>query len=60
MAIDLPLKMMIWEDKDGQVWITYNDPKYLARRHQLADCAEKVIGIITSKLSGIAGEVAKP
>jgi uncharacterized protein (DUF302 family) len=60
MAIDLPLKMMIWEDKAGQVWITYNDPKYLARRHQLADCAEKVIGIITSKLSGIAGEVAKP
>ena len=44
------------------IWITYNDPKYLARRHQLADCAEKVIGIITNKLSGIAiaGEVAKP
>jgi uncharacterized protein (DUF302 family) len=60
IAIDLPLKMIIWKDKVGQVWMTYNDPKYLAHRHQLADCAEKVIKMITGKLSGIVREVAKP
>lgn len=29
VGIDLPQKALIWEDADGQVWLTYNDPKYL-------------------------------
>ena len=32
-AIDLPLKALVWQDPDGKVWITYNDPAYLQRRH---------------------------
>ncbi len=32
-AIDLPLKILIWEDSDGKVWLSYNDPVYLASRH---------------------------
>jgi len=32
-AIDLPLKILIWEDVDGKVWLSYNDPAYLASRH---------------------------
>jgi len=35
IAIDLPQKALIWEDEDGQVWLTYNDPKYLAKRHAI-------------------------
>jgi uncharacterized protein (DUF302 family) len=38
VGIDLPLKALVWEDKDGQTWIGYNDPKYLATRHK-TDCA---------------------
>jgi uncharacterized protein (DUF302 family) len=34
-AIDLPLKMLIWEDAEERVWITYNSPDYLQRRHKL-------------------------
>lgn len=33
LAIDLPLKALIWEDADGQVWVSYNDPLYLQERH---------------------------
>jgi uncharacterized protein (DUF302 family) len=33
LAIDLPLKALIWEDGVGQVWLTYNDPAYLQQRH---------------------------
>lgn len=33
VAIDLPLKALIWEDESGKVWLTYNDPEYLQRRH---------------------------
>ena len=30
IAIDLPLKLLIWEDANGKVWISYNSPSYLA------------------------------
>jgi len=33
VAIDLPMKALIWEDKDGKVRLTYNDPAYLQQRH---------------------------
>ena len=35
IAIDLPLKILIWEDDQGKTWVTYNTPEYLAERHQL-------------------------
>ena len=35
IAIDLPLKALVWEAADGQVWLSYNSPEYLAERHQL-------------------------
>ena len=34
-AIDLPLKILIWEDAQGKVWVTYNSPIYLQQRHSL-------------------------
>lgn len=38
VAIDLPQKMLAWEDEQGQVWLSYNDPGYLARRHGVSGC----------------------
>ena len=35
IAIDLPLKLLVWEDAGGQVKISYNDPVYLQQRHGL-------------------------
>jgi uncharacterized protein (DUF302 family) len=32
-AIDLPLKILIWEDAQGKAWVTYNSPAYLQKRH---------------------------
>ena len=34
-AIDLPLKILVWEDKQGKTWVSYNSPEYLAERHTL-------------------------
>jgi uncharacterized protein (DUF302 family) len=34
-AIDLPLKILVWEDNRGKVWVTYNSPTYLQTRHNL-------------------------
>lgn len=56
IGIDLPQKMLIWEDTAGKVWLTYNHPDYLANRHGLpADLApfQKVGGLL-GKLTAAA------
>jgi uncharacterized protein (DUF302 family) len=35
LAIDLPLKALVWESADGKVWLSYNSPEYLQQRHGL-------------------------
>jgi len=35
IAIDLPLKILVWEDGGGQIWISYNGPAYLQARHDV-------------------------
>jgi uncharacterized protein (DUF302 family) len=35
-AIDLPLKILVWEDVQGQAWVSYNSPAYLQQRHGFA------------------------
>lgn len=52
IAIDLPLKILVWEDAQRKVWISYNDPEYLAERHGLPqDLVQNilVVGTLASK-----------
>lgn len=42
-AIDLPLKALAWQDADGKVWLSYNDPEYLKKRYGLTDDLIKTI-----------------
>ncbi len=42
MAIDLPLKALIWKDESNNVWLSYNDIKFLASRHQISNCKKEV------------------
>jgi uncharacterized protein (DUF302 family) len=35
IAIDLPLKILVWEDAQARVWVSYNSPGYLQERHNL-------------------------
>jgi uncharacterized protein (DUF302 family) len=35
IAIDLPLKALVWESSDGKVWLSYNSPEFLQQRHGL-------------------------
>src|SRR5215470_8386378 len=35
IAIDLPLKILVWQDANGKVWLSYNSPEYLKERHGL-------------------------
>jgi len=46
LAIDLPLKALFWEDADGKVWLTYNDPAYLQHRHNVpAELLPNIAGV---------------
>ncbi|HWF04444.1 MAG TPA: DUF302 domain-containing protein [Candidatus Angelobacter sp.] len=46
IAIDLPLKLLVWEDAQGSRWISYNSPQYLQQRHGLPDDLLKNIAVI--------------
>jgi uncharacterized protein (DUF302 family) len=58
-AIDLPQKALIWEDQEGTVWFSYNDPNYLVERHGITGCAE-VIKKIEKALSNFAKAATMP
>lgn len=51
VALDLPQKILIWEDTNGKVHLVYNDPKYLITRHGIRDkdaVADKISGALAS------------
>jgi uncharacterized protein (DUF302 family) len=52
VGIDLPLKALVWEDAQGQVWLGYNDPESLARRHGVPQCP--AVMTLSKALSGLA------
>src|ERR1700693_1757489 len=54
-AIDLPLKILVWEDGQGKVWVSYNSPEYLRERHGLPRELLQNIAI-TEMLATKAGE----
>lgn len=54
IGIDLPLKILAWQDAGGKVWLTYNDPRWLARRHQLGSATEASVGALATLLENLA------
>jgi len=61
-GIDLPMKALAWEDEKGRVWLTYNDPAYIASRHKITDrpkIVKKMTGAL-NKLTNVATGVATP
>ncbi|MEO0854631.1 MAG: DUF302 domain-containing protein [Cyanobacteria bacterium J06648_11] len=52
IALDLPQKVLVWQDESDRIWVSYNDPRYLATRHELSDC-EDAIATVEKALAGI-------
>ena len=60
VGIDLPLKVLVWEDAMGQAWLGYSDPVYLAKRHGISECpAAGKLGKALAGLSAAALMVEK-
>lgn len=53
-ALDLPQKALIWQDADGKVWYSYNDPEYMKKRHSVKGC-----DAVVTKIGKALGNFAK-
>ena len=53
VAIDLPQKILISEDADKKVWLSYNNPEYLKERHNIKGCDTQLANIATA-LNGVS------
>ncbi len=58
VGIDLPLKALVWEDAEAQVWLAYNDPAFLAERHGADSCP--VVDKLSAALAGLAEAAVTP
>lgn len=58
VGIDLPLKILVWEDAAAQVWLGYNDPEYLAERHDAGKC--QAVGNLRKALEGLSAASVAP
>jgi uncharacterized protein (DUF302 family) len=54
VGIDLPLKALVYEDAAGKVWLSYNDPRWIARRHELGPAVAKTVDAMAAALEGLA------
>lgn len=59
IGLDLPLRVLIWEDEAGKVWLTYHRPEFLAQRHHVPghDEAVKALG---AGIAALARAAASP
>jgi uncharacterized protein (DUF302 family) len=55
-GIDLPLKVLVWQDAAGIAWLTYQDPVFLAQRHNLDDAGKTRAAAMAAALEAIASK----
>ena len=54
IAIDLPLKILVWQDAEDKVWVSYNSPAYLQQRHNLPPELLQNIAVVETLAAKIA------
>ena len=52
-ALDLPKKALVYKDESGQVWLVYNDPAYMAKRHNIQGC-DAAVQKVTNALANFS------
>ena len=57
VGIDLPLKALVWQDATRKTWLSYNEPRWIAQRHSVAN-AEQVVSKLAAALSAMARTAA--
>jgi uncharacterized protein (DUF302 family) len=58
-GIDLPLKVLVWQDASGVTWLSYNDPTWIAKRHGLHSEVGATVRVLTAALNQMSRSAAK-
>lgn len=59
IGIDLPLKILGWQDEGGRVWLSYNDPRWLAGRHGLGSATTASVVAMATLLASLSRAAAE-
>ena len=59
-GIDLPLKVLVWQDSAGDTWLSYYDPAWLAQRHGLGTQSDAAVAAMTALLQALAAAATSP
>jgi uncharacterized protein (DUF302 family) len=59
IGIDLPLKALVFEDAAGKVWLSYNDPRWLAQRHGLGAGGAQTVDAMAAALAAVAATATR-
>ncbi len=57
MGIDLPLKVLVWQDQEDRTWLGYNDPGWLCARHGVEN--DRVVSAMREMLAALAAIAAR-
>jgi uncharacterized protein (DUF302 family) len=57
IGIDLPLKALVWQDASGTTWLSWNEPAWLAKRHEVSG-ADRPIAAMSGALADIVVKAA--
>jgi uncharacterized protein (DUF302 family) len=57
IGIDLPLKALVWQDAAGKTWVSYNEPAWLVKRHDIVG-SEPTIAVMERAVAAIANKAA--
>jgi uncharacterized protein (DUF302 family) len=60
IGIDLPLKVLAWEDASGQAWLSYNDPVWLTERHGIQAAGATAANAMRALLTTVTQSAAMP
>ena len=59
-GIDLPLKALVWQDGAGDTWLSYNDPSWLSKRHELGSETATVVAKMSAALNVVTKAATFP
>lgn len=57
-GIDLPVKALGWEDGDGKIWLSYNDPHWIAERHGLGEASREAVAALAAGMKKMIAAAA--
>jgi uncharacterized protein (DUF302 family) len=60
IGIDLPLKILVWQDETGKTWLAYNDPTWLVERHHAGGGTREILSAMTAALTAVARRATAP